>query len=141
MLRRIGSSYMQRWARQVLSSSICIDSSLECGIKSVMQPDIVSAVAIERWRQFGWLSWSGRRDISAESHPIMEINNITVTENHQNALPYKLSVVTGDVRGAGSSAPALVTLFGEGMQGIARMSVRCTMYQHACLCVCVCRWK
>ena len=115
MLRRSGSTSIQRWVRQVLSSSICIENTLECVPKSVMQPNIVSAVAIERWRQFGWLSWSSRREISAESHLIMEKNNIISTSNHRDALPYKLSVVTGDVRGAGSSAPALVTLFGEGM--------------------------
>ncbi len=31
-----------------------------------------------------------------------------------DTLPYKLSVVTGDVRGAGSSTPVVVTLYGDG---------------------------
>lgn len=116
MLRQRGSTSLQRWVRQVLSSSIWSESCIECAAKPILTSEAGSALAIERWRQFGWLSWSSRREISAESNPIMETRNtISPALNHKEEVPYKLSVVTGDVRGAGSSAPALVTLFGEGM--------------------------
>lgn len=62
--------------------------------------------AIQRWRQMGWLSWSARTLTSAESSQL---------ESEKEIVPYRISIVTGDVRGAGSSAPALVTLFGEGV--------------------------
>jgi hypothetical protein len=65
-----------------------------------------SAEAIQRWRQMGWLSWSARTLTSAESSQL---------ESEKEIVPYRISIVTGDVRGAGSSAPALVTLFGEGV--------------------------
>lgn len=35
-------------------------------------------------------------------------------EQEPETVPYKITLVTGDVRGAGNSAAALLTLFGEG---------------------------
>lgn len=68
-----------------------------------------TSLAPTRWRQLGWTNWTaglsspqGARGISVET---------SVQAN--DSLPYKLSVVTGDVRGAGSSTPVVVTLYGE----------------------------
>jgi len=38
-------------------------------------------------------------------------------EEKSETVPYKITLVTGDVRGAGNSAAALLTLFGEGSFG------------------------
>lgn len=139
MLRRSGSASIQRWVRQVLSSSICTENTLECTAKSVMKSETGPALAVDRWRQFGWLSWSSRREISAESNPIIETNTVSTHMNHRDSLPYKLSVVTGDVRGAGSSAPALVTLFGEGTIPVFQM-LMVDASNLTCSLTVICRW-
>lgn len=109
-LRRASS--INGWMRQILSSTLfnALQNDVSVQSSSLTQVPLCKAVfgsahAIDRWRQRGWLSWSSRREISVESSPV----------DTSASLPYKLSIVTGDVRGAGSSAPALLTLFGEGL--------------------------
>ena len=75
----------------------------------------VETIPPPRWRQLGWLGWpSGARGISAPSVDTGDANDASESPLHvSDALPYKLSVVTGDVRGAGSSTPVAVTLYGD----------------------------
>ena len=69
-------------------------------------------VAPTRWRQLGWLGGlTGARGVSAPSIDTSDVNDSGLIAS--DALPYKLSVVTGDVRGAGSTTPVVVTLYGD----------------------------
>ena len=129
MLRRVKdpSGTVEAFARHFSSLSVSLASCSSCSSFQA-EPrhfdrdrwdgrhgrDRRANFASVRWRQLGWTTWTAGLSSASSGMPgargVADERNGLVADT----LPYKLSVVTGDVRGAGSSTPVVVTLYGDG---------------------------
>lgn len=127
MLRRVkdSSGAVEAFARHFSSLSVSVASCSSCQADPRLVDrelrdgrhwrDRRANLAPVRWHQLGWTTWTAGLSIASSAFSLPGARGVSHERNALAAdtLPYKLSVVTGDVRGAGSSTPVVVTLYGD----------------------------